>query len=567
MKLSREEFVPLCVLPILVALVAACFWPVGNFDFINFDDPLYVYKNPVVSRGLTMDGLAYAFSDRSSGHWHPLTWLSHMLDVQLFGLVPGPQHLANALIHAVNVGLLFLLISISSGNPFMAAIAAALFGLHPMRIESVAWISERKDVLSMFFGLSAMCLYVIAVRGARFRIVLWSGVGLLFCASLLAKPTFVTLPILLLLLDLWPLRRFSWAAVLEKIPFLLISLIFGFAVLAAQQAGDGLRSISEISLSDRIATAAVGCLAYLGKFFWPTGFGVFYPFVRYAPGVAAGATCGILAITVLALRDAASRPYCLFAWGWFLVSLLPLLGFVSIGGQTFADRWTYLPHVGVAWGGVWLAADILNAGRSPKVALSVSVCVLLICASMLRANLGYWRDSVALFTHTLEVAPDNFMAHTNIGTALDAQGDLDGAGQHFEEAARLNPTYPEALNNLGSFRARRGRVAEARELFERALKIRPNFDQARFHLGLVLSDLGLPSAAATEWLRLLNYDPGNVQAIQALRFLMSRNQIRPCDVPEVGAAIAEMRGLLNAWQAPSAETALKQQVSAQLNCS
>lgn len=515
-------------LALLIAItVFICFFPVRDAGFLNFDDNLYVSENAFVKSGLSAEGINQMLRDTSTGHWHPMTWLSHMLDVELFGMDPGAHHLVNAALHSLNAGLLFLLIFSLSSCLWRSAIVALLFGLHPMRLESVAWLSERKDVLSMFFGIVTTLLYSRYVQHrSKFAFI---GSLFFFGCTLAAKPTFVTLPLLLLLIDFWPLRRFSYRAVFEKIPFVALSLIFSLVVIYAQAAGQGLRGLSEISFESRTTSACVGILAYFGKFFLPTGMGIFYPFMKFPPGIGVGAACGIIALTALFLSHLKARPYLTFGWTWFLIALLPVAGFVSIGGQSFADRWSYLPHIGLLIGLIWFAADIfgqLKFGRTAAIALPLFI--IAVCFFETRRNLPFWKDSESIFAHTLELYPDNFMAHTNLGIALDAAGSLDSAIPHFEEAVRLNPTYPEALNNLGMARARLGNLSEASSLFQRALGVRADFYVARYNYGLTLADRGDLPGAATEWLRVISYQPNYQAAADSLRTILSRGDSQLC---------------------------------------
>jgi tetratricopeptide (TPR) repeat protein len=518
---------PLLVLALLVAFTFAA---VRNFSFLNYDDNIYITGNPMVTSGLTWNSFRWAFAQSShAAHWHPLSWLSHMLDCQLFGLDPRYPHLENALFHLLNVGLVFSLIRLATGRVSAAFFVAAIFGLHPMRMESVAWVSERKDVLSLFLGLSSLLLYVgYAQRSGRWR---YAGALALFSLSLLAKPTLVTLPLLLLLIDYWPLQRSDgfFARLVEKAPFFLVSTAICIVALWAQHEGGGLRSFSEVTLAARLDNAAVGYLAYLGKLFWPTGFAVFYPMVDYPPGVGAGAVFALAFLTVMAFRARRQEPALFVGWGWFLISLLPMIGLLQIGGQAFADRWTYFPHIGLL-----LAVAFLVDGRvrSPAARLWLAPCataLIVACLALTYFHLPQWKDSVALFSHTLEVSPNNFIAHTNLGSELDHQGRLAAAAEHYEAAVRLNPTYPEALNNLGTLRARMGRVTEAAALFRRALDIRGDFTDARYNLGLAKDSLGSHLQAISEWLEVLAQDPGYHPAQGSLAFVTQHYFEKPCD--------------------------------------
>jgi len=508
----------------IALVVVAVFWRAHGFQFLNFDDDVYVTGNPFVRDGLSRANVVAAFTHPRGGHYHPLTWVSHMLDVSLFGLRPGPAHLMNVAIHAATTGLLFLLLLRCFADRLgLAAFTALVFGLHPMRLESVAWIAERKDVLALFFAVCTMHAWVSHAR--RPSVARYLAALFCFFLGLLAKPTLVTLPALLLLFDWWPLRRPAAlpALVREKLPFALLAGVW-VAVTTSTQNAEGAMGAATFTLSDRVATAAVAYLAYLGKFFWPAGLGIFYPLVHYPPGVGAGAVLALAALSWLCLARFRDYPELAFAWAWFVIAPLPVIGLVQFGGQAFADRWSYLPHLGLTLGLAALASRRLPAPLLRPLAV-MGVVALAIVTSV---NLPHWASSEAIFAHTLVVSPDNFMAHTNLGNALDAAGRLDEAAPHYEEAARLNPTYPEALNNLGTLRARRGQMAAAVEQFRRALAIRPELPIARYNLGLALSALEQPVAATAEWLRVLSADPDDERTRASLRFLIPRVLVPRC---------------------------------------
>ena len=510
-------------LALVFSSVLAVFWQTSTFEFLNFDDPTYVFQNPHVATGLTAQNIAWAFTTPYAGHWHPLAWISHMLDVELFGLSAGPHHLVNAALHALNSALLYLFVFGLTRRPGVALVSALLFGIHPLRIESVAWVSERKDVLSMLFGLLALNLYLLFVR-TRSR-----GAYALMVASLalslLAKPTFVSFPALLLLCDAWPLARAAGslaslrALVVEKLPLIALSLAFCAVAAFGQSEGGGLQDLSGYPLSDRLAGGALAYLVYAGKTIFPAGVGVFYPFARYAPGIGAGAFFGLAAVTTLVAVQRHERPYLTWGWAWLLISALPFVGFVQIGGQAFADRWSYLPGVGIL-----VATVLLFASSAHTRSWSPILGGAAVAASVLLTvrELPHWRSSETLFTRTLQVSPNNFMAHTNLGTALRDRGASDLATVHFEEAVRLNPTYPEALNNLAISRAEAGRFEEAQQLFSKALAIRPDFDQARYNSALAFSFSGNTARASIEWAKIVAHDPSYTAAQTSLNAVASQ---------------------------------------------
>lgn len=498
---------------LLVCAIVAVFWQVSGFEFINFDDPDYVSENPFVIAGLTRASIAWAFSNTLTGHWHPLTWLSHMLDCHLFGLNAGAHHVVNLILHICNALLLYRFLVTTTGARGAALFVALVFGVHPLRIESVVWVSERKDVLSVFFGLISLNLYV---RFARTQAATaYALMCVAFVMSLLSKPTFVTLPVILILVDVFPLLRYRggsswWALIREKLPLFFISGIFCGVALLGQFLGGGLQSTSAYPLPDRISSAVVGFTIYLYKLFAAVGLGIFYPFQTYPLGVTCAAGLLLVTLTALACSQLRSRPYIFVGWLWFVVTLLPMAGFIQIGGQSVADRWTYLPHIGLITAIVWGVRDLLKA--APRVQRVLACGVVVALASVTVVNLPHWRASIPLFLHTLDVSPHNFMAHTNVGDAYLKRDDFDAAEPHLEAAVQLAPHYPEALNNLGVVYAHRERYVEAVRLFSRALFQRPSFTTARYNLGLVQSRLGKNISALNEWVTVMIQQPGYEEA-------------------------------------------------------
>jgi tetratricopeptide (TPR) repeat protein len=541
---------------LIICTILTVFWQVSGFEFINFDDPDYVSENPFVIAGLTRASIAWAFSNTLTGHWHPLTWLSHMLDCHLFGLNAGAHHVVNLIFHICNSLLLYRLLVTTTGARGAAFFVALVFGVHPLRIESVVWVSERKDVLSVFFGLISLNLYVWFTRTRS--ATAYTLVCVAFVLSLLSKPTFVTLPAILILVDVFPLQRYRggalartglknsvvakfdqvaarisstgaedifetgsscWPLIREKLPLFFISGIFCGVALVGQFLGGGLQSTSAYPLPDRIASGVVGYTIYLYKLFAPVGLGIFYPFQAYPLGVTCAAGLLLVTLTALAYSQLRFRPYIFVGWLWFVVTLLPMAGFIQIGGQSMADRWTYLPHIGLIIAVVWSVRDLLAAKPQAHIALACGAVVAL--ASVTMVNLPHWRASIPLFLHTLDVSPHNFMAHTNVGDAYLKKNDFDAAEPHLEAAVQLAPHYPEALNNLGVVYAHRERYVEAVRLFSRALFQRPSFTTARYNLGLVQSRLGKTISALNEWVTVMSQHPSYEQARESASSILA----------------------------------------------
>jgi tetratricopeptide (TPR) repeat protein len=490
-ELLRRLAVPL----VLAASLFAIYGQVWSHRFLNFDDDVYVADNALVRSGLTAQGAAWAFRTTLGGHWHPLTWLSLMLDAQLYGPRAGAFLMTNVALHAANATILYLILLWLTGKAGRSGLVAALFALHPLRVESVAWAVERKDVLSTLFLLLALAAYCRWARGGGRR---WYAAALAAVAcGLLTKPMLVTAPALLLLVDFWPLQR-PWRSrlLIEKLPFAALAAASSAATVIAQSRAGAIVSGDAIPAAQRFANAAVAYVAYVGKALWPAGLAVFYPYEPANAAAAALAALSLVAATAAALgwRE---KPYLSFGWLWYLVTLVPVVGFVQVGGQAMADRFTYVPLIGLSIAAVWAAAD-LTAGRPAWRTAAVGAAGLALagCAALSWRQVGYWRDSATLFAHALDVTRGNFLAHTNLGSALEREGRLAEARAHYAEAVRLNPGYPEAQNNAGTARAAEGDFAAAETHFRAALRGRPDFTVARFNLALALDRQERPEALA-----------------------------------------------------------------------
>ncbi len=474
-----------------------------------------------MNTGLSWENFKWAFSQTESGHWHPLTWLSHQLDCQVFGLNPAYHHLENILWHTLNTLLVFWILIKLFADWKTAWLISALFALHPLRIESVAWVTERKDVLSVFFGLLTILtyLYFRAKQNWRRYLLLIT----FFILGLLAKPSLVILPCLLLLLDYWPLKLKKYF--LEKIPLFVISLLFALATLWGQNKIGALKDLSSLTLLDRFSIACVGYLSYIEKTFLPTGLSIFYPLVKYPPTFGIAACTILLGITILMFRYRQRFPYLIVSWAWFLIALLPVIGFVQVGWQAFALRWTYLPHVGLAIA-LCGAVSTMKVAQKKWIYLTLGILIVLVTIKT-SIELKHWQNSETLFSHALDVNPDNFLAHTNLGVALSKRGDKDSAMTHYEEAVRLNPTYPEALNNLGNLKAQKGFLEEAKSLFERALTRDPNMISAKYNLGLLHYNTGEKMQAVIQWSEILKMNPEYQPAINSLNYAAKEGILPP----------------------------------------
>ena len=509
------------IVAVSLAVVTLAVWsPITRADFINLDDNVYVTENQHVARGLTAEGIRWAFTNGYAGLWHPLAWLSHMLDVQLFGLDPAGHHATSLVLHMANVALLFLLLRRITGTTWPPVVAAALFALHPLRVESVAWVAERKDVLSVFFGFLALHAYVsyAAARSlGRYALVL-----LTFACAVMAKPMLVTLPGVMLLLDYWPLRGEggreqqapAWMAlVVEKLPLVAVAVMSGVATLRAARAQSALVGLSDFSLPARLTTAAVSYASYLRKAVWPTDLSVYYPLAG-APGTyqvsgSALLLAGVSAFVFLARRRS---PYLLVGWLWFVGTLLPVSGLLQTGGQAIADRFTYLPLTGLFIAVAWAVSDV----RWPSIVrgflgvATIAAVALLTVAT--RHELAHWHDGVALFSRALEVTRDNWLAHESLGDALLKKGDADAAGDEFEAALRLSPFDAKIHYDLGVARVLQGQLDEAGAHFMDALRLRPDFADAEFNIGSILARQNRYPEAIVYFEQAVRHDPDSANA-------------------------------------------------------
>lgn len=489
----------------LFALPLLVFAPVTQgYEFLNFDDDVYVTANPAVRAGLTGGTVRWAFSNVESGHFHPLTWLSHAADVSLFGLDAGAHHRTTLLLHAVATLLCFVFWRRLGVRSSTAVFAAALFAVHPLRIESVAWVATRKDVLSgVLFFVTLLCWTWWRARPGFTRMLVTT---LAFLAALLAKPTVLPLPVLLLVLDVWPLGGvLTLARVREKLPLFALSVLFAGVAVFGQRSAGALSTLGEIPLATRVQNAAAALLAYAGRIVAPLEVSLFHPLRPLPAGLGVACLLVVAGVSVAAWRKRLSAPVAM-SWWWFVLLLLPVSGLVQIGGQFIADRWLYLPLSGVLVG-LW------SSFRAPGV-VRWSLALLLVVAAvgLTRRSLPHYRTSETVFRHALEVEPDNFLAHTNLGTALEQRGALDEAHGHYEEAARLNPTWPTALTNLGNARARQGRLQEAEGLYRRALEREPTNGLAHYNLALALVMQGRAPEALTHYAEAVRLRPGDAMA-------------------------------------------------------
>lgn len=498
----------------LFALTCLVFIGTARFDFINLDDPQYVTANDRVQHGLSWENVRWAFTTMKVANYHPLTWLSHMLDVELFGDRPGGHHATNVLIHSANVAIAYLALLLLTGQPWKSAIVAALFGVHPLRMESVAWIAERKDVLCAMFFLIAIACYAQYAKSRRGG---WYGaVVVAFGLGILAKPMIVTLPCVLLLLDAWPLNRTErWSRlVMEKTPLLAMSVASSIITYIAQQRGGATDTQHLYPLHLRIGNAAWAYARYLRKTVWPDDLAIFYPYYGVTRGTAfpwltvAGSAAILIAITALAVWLWRRERAVLVGWLWFLGVMVPTIGLVQVGLQSMADRYSYLPHIGLFIGIVWGAGAFLR----PRVGVAVATAAVIAFAAVTMFQLGHWRDSYSVYAHALRVTGPNVMANMGIAMALTLEPRGEDPLPYYLKALEIDPNHAEAHNNLGNLLRQRGQLKEALQHLGTAVKIRPKYPEARQNLANVLADLGRIDEAIRQFRQAVTLDPDLSQA-------------------------------------------------------
>jgi protein O-mannosyl-transferase len=593
--MTRRHFPVWLMAVFLVLVTMAVYWSATRGDFVTYDDYMYVLDNTHVTSGLTLENVRWAFRSDYAANWHPLTWLSHMLDCQMFGLKPWGHHLSSVLLHGLNAGLVFVLLHLLTGAPWRSLLVAALFALHPLRVESVAWVSERKDVLSSFFGLLALIAYARyaqrrmqnaasgsqqpEARGPRSLSQLPTSLFYLlsfcfFALGLMSKPMLVTWPLVMLLLDYWPLRRYERSTlnaqrstllslVWEKIPFFVLVALMSAVTFVVQKQGGAMTGVTSLPLGARLGNALISYCRYLGKLFRPVDLVACY----WHPGqwplgkvLLAGGV--ILGISVLVWMQRRRYPYLLMGWFWFLGMLVPVIGLVQVGEQAMADRYTYLSSLGVLILAVWGVCELTRGWRYHVIALSVaSGGAIVLCLALTRQQIGYWKDGVALFGHALEVAKDNQIAHAAFGDALGRKGQMDEAIGQYQEALRLEPGYALAHNNLGIALNLKGQMDEAIRQFQEAIRLKPDYAEAYYSLGATLINKGQIDEAILQFQDAIRLKPSHAEARnnlgvvlgrrgrfdEAIRQLQEAVRLRPEDArfhSNLGNALA-MKGQIN----------------------
>ncbi len=492
-------------------------------DFVNYDDPRYVYENTRITSGLSISGIAWGFTHIHSLNWHPLTTISHMLDCQLHGLKAGWHHFTNVFLHTLAAILLFLALRQLTGAVWRSAFVAAVFAIHPLRVESVAWIAERKDVLSGVFFMLTLLAYVYYVRVprvARYLLVL-----LVFACGLMSKPMLVTLPFVLLLLDYWPLARINnqfWKRLLEKIPLIALSALSSITTFLVQKGAVG--QTEELPILERINNAVVSYVLYIWQMLWPVDLAVFYPHPENRLPLWEIVSCLVLLIcaTAVAIALRKRRPYLITGWLWYLGMLVPVIGLVQVGWQGRADRYTYLPQIGLYIAATWGVADLTAFYRHQRAILSTAA-ILVIGALTWCAwvQTSYWRDSETLFRHAAAVTTNNDVADNNLGIVFLGQGKVDDAISLLQRAVDLRPDNSPAHENLAKALLQKGRVTEALVHYHKLLELQPDNMEVHNIVGTVLVQQGHVAEGVEEWHKVLAVEPDNGNAMSNLAWVLA----------------------------------------------
>jgi protein O-mannosyl-transferase len=524
---------------LLAAVTLILYWPVQTFDFV-YDDELYITDNRPVHDGLSMKGVKWSFTTFHAGNWHPLSWISHRADFEAYQLNAGGHHRTSALIHAASTVPLFLVLSSMTGTLWCSALAAALFAIHPLHVESVAWVAERKDVLSGFFWILTIGAYAYYVKHPTIRRYLL--VMLSFVLGLLSKPMLVTFPFTLLLLDYWPLRRFTdartafdrWSGrdktsgrpvamglVVEKLPLFLMAAVSSVVTLVAQREVGAVWSIEKMPIAVRIANAAVSYLEYIRKMLWPVDLAVLYPHEGLLPAwKIVIALLFLVSISCIVVRKAREYPFLLVGWLWYLGTLVPVIGIIQVGSQSMADRYTYIPLVGLFIAISWGMKSIVE--RQPKWKHAIIVVILIALSGLLflaRAQVGTWKNSLTLFGHALLVTEVNPVAHHNIGAFYLDQNDCQKAVPHFMKAIEMKENYADPYHGLGVCASRETPPAEAMYFFTKALGIDPRLTRALIDRGVFSMKQGKLDEAVEDFRQALRIDPAHEGALTNLGML------------------------------------------------
>jgi len=526
----------LCMFLVLATLTV--YWQVGNYEFVNLDDDQYIVENSHVQKGLTSESVTWAFTTNHMANWHPLTWLSHMLDFQLYGLNPKGHHLANVVFHLLNSLLLFLVLQRMTGGLWRSGLVAALFALHPLHVESVAWVAERKDVLSTLFWILTLWAYLGYVKRPGVKKYLLILVP--FALGLMAKPMLVTLPFVMLLLDYWPLERIQlgqsflghtgqshpsiiakkprtqvFRLLMEKTPFFALAAVSSVVTFIVQKSGGAVVALEVYPFNNRIANAMLAYVSYIIKMIWPQNLAIFYPHPGQSLPIWQAVAAGLLLllISTVVMRAGRRYPYLPVGWFWYVGTLVPVIGLVQVGAQAMADRYTYVPLIGLFIMVAWGVPDLVGSWRYAKPALTVAaaslVVALMVCTSF---QVKHWENSLSLFEHALRVTSNNSQIHNNLANVLTQKGMLQEAITHYTKALEISPNYADAHTNLGVALAKQGRLEDAIKHYSAALRIKPKSPETHNNLGVALYSQGDVLGAIENYMTAVQLKPDYAEA-------------------------------------------------------
>jgi len=546
----KDNHYPTVIIIFLIAITLISYWSVQQFEFVNYDDDIYVTENIHVLSGITKETVIWAFTTFHASNWHPLTWLSLLFDYEFYWLNPAGYHWTNVLFHVSNTLLLFLALTRLTGVLWQSGFVAALFAIHPLHVESVAWVAERKDVLSTFFWMLTLYAYVLYVEHPDWKRYAFTFIS--FSFGLMAKPMLVTLPFVLLLLDYWPLKRslckpsnshmdFQQSctknaqgsfkninvarSLLEKIPLIVLSIIASIMTLIAQQSGEAIMPLQRLSLIERITNAFVSYATYIIKMFWPVDLAVFYPHPGMWPVWQVCVSILLLAGISTYVWKLSDHPYLRVGWLWYLGTLVPVIGIVQVGSQSMADRYTYIPLIGLFIMIAWGIPNILRQWRYKRPVLFLSaglvLLFLMICTGL---QVRHWENSISLFRHAVNVTEGNSTTINNLGNALARKGFLDEAILQYKEAIDLQPNNPYTYTNMGKVLMLQGKVKDAVISYSKALQLEPQHMKAHFNIGVAYSEIGYNSEAILHYTEAIKINPDFVAAYNNLGILYAKQE-------------------------------------------
>jgi Tfp pilus assembly protein PilF len=515
----------------LALIVIVPFYQTSQFEFVIYDDSAYIMSNKNIQAGFDRSSVSWVFTTLFASNWQPLTWLSLMLDYKMYGTGAGGYHVTNVLIHLVNTLLLFLIFGRMTGRLWQSGFVAALFSVHPLHVESVAWVMARKDVLSAMFWLLTMGAYAYYADNPSLKRYVW--VVIAFVLGLMSKPMIVTLPFVLLLLDYWPLRRFQggifiagWRLILEKIPLIALSAIVSVITIYGQGSSGALKSLGDIGLSDRMANAIVSYGGYMAKMLWPMNLTCFYPYPPSFPiSIVLLSLTFLGAVCFFSFKYIRTAPYLAMGWFWYLITLLPVCGIIQVGDQAMADRYTYIPLIGLFIAIAWGIPDLLKGNPFYRYFIPIAAGITILLLVILTFNqTGIWKNSVALFEHAIAVTEGNYVAHNNLGSYLMRLNRFDEAASHFEKVVQIKPDDEKYLNNLGIALFRQNRYDEAMKYYLRAIAVNPDFADSYINAADVCLFSGRENEALEYYRKGLHLRPGNPVAESNVADILIRQE-------------------------------------------